>query len=101
MLYKIFEVVVELWVLRPLSVRPGQSSCRLLVLSQEDLPAQEDQVPEWCTGIPVVRWVAITMCHTAGFFALVQVVNFCFALSTFCSVLEGFSFLWPISVSCY
>ena len=34
-------VVVELWVPQPLFVRPGQSSCGLLVLPQEDLPAQD------------------------------------------------------------
>ena len=34
------EVIVELLVLQPLSVRPGQSSCGLLALLQEDLPAQ-------------------------------------------------------------
>jgi len=32
------EVAVELYVLRPLSVRAGQSSCGLLALPQEDLP---------------------------------------------------------------
>jgi len=30
--------VVEFQVLQPLSVRPGQSSCRLLALPQEDFP---------------------------------------------------------------
>ena len=35
------EVVVELWIPRPLSVRPGQSSYRLLAL---DLPAQGSSV---------------------------------------------------------
>ena len=39
-----FEVVVELWIPRPLCVRPGQSSCGLLALSQEDLPAQGSSV---------------------------------------------------------
>ena len=34
------EVIVELLVPRPLSMRPGQSSCGLLALPQEDLPAQ-------------------------------------------------------------
>ena len=38
------EVVVELWVLRPLPVRPGQSSYRLLAVLQEDFPAQGSSV---------------------------------------------------------
>jgi len=38
---------VELWVPRPLSVRPGQSFCRLLALPQEDLP-HKTSVSEWC-----------------------------------------------------
>ena len=29
---------MELWVPQPLSVRPGQSSCGLLAVPQEDLP---------------------------------------------------------------
>ena len=32
-------VVVELWALRPVIMRAGQSSCGLLALPQEDLPA--------------------------------------------------------------
>ena len=47
-------------------MRPGQSFCGLLVLPQEDLPAQT-QVPEWCAGIPVlVRWAAIAVFRTAA-----------------------------------
>ena len=55
-------------------MRPGQPSCELLALLQEDLPAQA-QVPEWCTGIPVlVHWVAMAVfCMAAGGFALLCV----------------------------
>ena len=34
-------VIMELLVLQSLSMRPGQSSCGLLVLPQEDFPAQD------------------------------------------------------------
>ena len=37
-------IIVELQVLQPLSVRPGQSSCRLLALPQEDLSVQGSSV---------------------------------------------------------
>ena len=61
-------VLGSLWNFRfcDLSVRPGQSSCRLLVLLQEEFPALA-QMPEWCTGIPVlVHWVAIAVFRTAA-----------------------------------
>ena len=47
----------------------GQSSCGILALHKA-------QVPEWCTGIPVlVHWVAIAMFHMAaiGFVCVVCV----------------------------
>ena len=54
---------MELWVPRPLSVRPGQSSCGLLALPQE----HKAQAPEWCIGILVlVCWVAIAVFRTAA-----------------------------------
>ena len=57
-----------------LSVRYGQSSCGLLALPLEDL----SQVPEWCTGIPVlVHWTAIAVFHMAA-------VGFAFAIVCVC-----------------
>ena len=54
---------MEFWVPQPLSVRPVQSSCGLLVLPHEDFP----QLPEWCTDIPVLAHrVAIAMYDTAA-----------------------------------
>ena len=37
-----------------------------------DLPAQDSQVPEWCTGLPVlVRWTTIAVfCMATGGFGL-------------------------------
>ena len=57
------------YVLRPLSVRPGQFTSGLLALPQEDLLVlalprriclHKAQVSQWCTGIPVlVQWAVI------------------------------------------
>ena len=55
---------MEPWIPRPLSMRPGQSSCGLLALG---ICLHKAQAPEWYTGIPVlVRWAAIAVFRTAA-----------------------------------
>ena len=50
---------VEVVGLHDLSVRPGQSSCRLLALPEEDY-LHKAQVLEWCTRFPVlVHWAEL------------------------------------------
>ena len=74
---------MELWVPLPLSVRPGQSSCGLLALPQENC-LYKAQVPEWCTDIPVlVHWVVF--CMAAVGFALCV----CVRVHCVCTLVHG------------
>ena len=67
-------VVVELQVLRSLSMIPGQYTCGLLALPQKDLP----QVSEWCLGISVlVHWVVFPFSHASHRLCLALCVCAC------------------------
>jgi len=61
--------VRSLWVPHPLSVRPGQSSCGLLALPQEDL-LHKVRVSEWCQA---VHWLCIGCRKLCFSFAYVHV----------------------------